>query len=203
MSTNPTHPPALVVDDEELYLRALVGDLRRRGFTVTARRDLEQAAQAYRELSKSGSPPLLIVDLIQPGENGGYLGGLDLLRGIRPEPGQPVIALADSEAKWLEQAARSLGAERVVRKPDLRRAIPEHLDREMRDFLLRVAGMQPLMQEQEQMVPGQDNESLLGAGVGIRFIIPRQPIVVRFDYGWGLGGRGNDSFPYLSMGYRF
>ena len=47
------------------------------------------------------------------------------------------------------------------------------------------------------------NESLLGAGIGIRFIIPRQPIVVRFDYGWGLGGRGDDAFPYLSMGYRF
>ena len=51
--------------------------------------------------------------------------------------------------------------------------------------------------------PTGRNESLLGAGVGIRFIIPRQPIVVRFDYGWGLGGRGNDAFPYLSMGFRF
>lgn len=48
-----------------------------------------------------------------------------------------------------------------------------------------------------------ENLSLLGAGVGIRFIIPRQPLVVRVDYGWGLGDLGNDSYPYLSMGYRF
>jgi hypothetical protein len=48
-----------------------------------------------------------------------------------------------------------------------------------------------------------DNATLIGAGLGIRFIIPRQPLVLRIDYGWGIGGRGGDAFPYLSMGYRF
>ncbi len=47
------------------------------------------------------------------------------------------------------------------------------------------------------------NETILGAGVGLRFVVPRQPFVLRLDYGWGLGGRGGDSFPYLSAGYRF
>ncbi len=45
--------------------------------------------------------------------------------------------------------------------------------------------------------------SIYGAGVGLRFVVPHQPLVVRIDYGWGLGDRGGDSFPYLSMAYRF
>jgi hypothetical protein len=48
-----------------------------------------------------------------------------------------------------------------------------------------------------------ENVTLLGAGIGLRFIIPRQPLVVRLDYGWGLEGPERDSYPYLSMGYRF
>lgn len=48
-----------------------------------------------------------------------------------------------------------------------------------------------------------ENISLLGAGIGFRFVIPRQPLVLRLDYGWGFGKFGGDSYPYLSMGYRF
>ncbi len=47
------------------------------------------------------------------------------------------------------------------------------------------------------------NETLVGAGVGLRFVVPHQPLVIRIDYGWGLGGRGGDAFPYVSLGYRF
>jgi hypothetical protein len=47
------------------------------------------------------------------------------------------------------------------------------------------------------------NEAILGAGVGLRFVVPHQPLVIRIDYGWGLGGRGGESFPYLSLAYRF
>lgn len=47
------------------------------------------------------------------------------------------------------------------------------------------------------------NETLFGAGVGLRFVVPRQPLVIRLDYAWGLGGRGDDSFAYVSLGYRF
>ncbi len=132
--------PVLVVDDEELYLRALVADLGRRGFQVTARRDLLAAEAAYREMEAQGALPLLVVDLIQPGENGGYLGGLDLLRRLGLAPGRGTVALADSEAPWLATAARSLGAQRVVLKPDLRRTAPEHLDRALKGFLSEVAG---------------------------------------------------------------
>jgi hypothetical protein len=46
-------------------------------------------------------------------------------------------------------------------------------------------------------------ESLAGAGVGLRFVVPDQPLVIRLDYGWGLGSQGGDSFPYVSLGYHF
>jgi len=41
--------------------------------------------------------------------------------------------------------------------------------------------------------------ALYGAGVGLRFVVPHQPLIVRIDYGWGLGVHGGDSFPYLSL----
>jgi outer membrane protein assembly factor BamA len=46
-------------------------------------------------------------------------------------------------------------------------------------------------------------EAIAGAGLGIRFIVPRHPLVIRLDYGWGLGARGGDAFPYVSLGYRY
>ncbi len=47
------------------------------------------------------------------------------------------------------------------------------------------------------------NPALLGAGIGLRFVVPRRPLVIRADYGWGLGGEGGDAFPYVSLGYRY
>jgi outer membrane protein assembly factor BamA len=52
-------------------------------------------------------------------------------------------------------------------------------------------------------VEGSGTESLFGAGVGVRFIVPHQPLVFRIDYGWGLGARGGHSYPYISLAYRF
>jgi hypothetical protein len=48
-----------------------------------------------------------------------------------------------------------------------------------------------------------DNIALAGAGIGLRFLVPRRPLVVKIDYAWGLGGRGGDGFPYVALGYRF
>ena len=42
-----------------------------------------------------------------------------------------------------------------------------------------------------------------GAGVGIRFLVPHHPFVVKIDYGWGLGSRGGHAYPYVALGYRF
>ncbi len=45
--------------------------------------------------------------------------------------------------------------------------------------------------------------AIAGAGVGLRFAIPRNPLVIRLDYGWGLGPYGGASFPYVSLRYAF
>ena len=47
------------------------------------------------------------------------------------------------------------------------------------------------------------NEAILGAGVGLRLAVPRQPLVIRIDYGFGLGAEGGRSYPYVSLAYRF
>jgi CheY-like chemotaxis protein len=137
---SPSHAPVILVDDEGLYLRAVCRGLEQRGHTVVACSDLETAEAAYHRMVGEGCHPALVVDLIQPGENNGHLGGLDLLRRLRPAPGRPVVAVMDSDAAWLEQAARSLGATRVVRKPDLRRFEPEHLDQALNRYTAAIVG---------------------------------------------------------------
>ncbi|MFQ5718104.1 MAG: response regulator [Acidobacteriota bacterium] len=133
-------PAVLLVDDEELYLRAMVRDFRQHGYAVTARRDTVSGEQAYRELRRQGQRPLVIVDLVQPGSDGGYLGGLDLLRRLGPDPECEIIAVSDNEAAWLATSARSLGAKRTIVKPDLRRVEPEHIDSAVQEFLDEISG---------------------------------------------------------------
>ncbi|MCZ6746247.1 MAG: hypothetical protein O7C74_03405 [Acidobacteria bacterium] len=137
---SPAHAPVVIVDDEGLYRRALAGGLEKRGHAVICCDDLPAAEATFRRLEDEGRRPSLVVDLIQPGEGNGHLGGLDLLRRLRPAGSRPIIAVMNSDASWLEQAARSLGATRVVRKPDLRRIEPEHLDNALSAFARQVAG---------------------------------------------------------------
>ncbi|HEV8335813.1 MAG TPA: BamA/TamA family outer membrane protein [Candidatus Polarisedimenticolia bacterium] len=42
-------------------------------------------------------------------------------------------------------------------------------------------------------------ERAAGAGVGLRFLVPRQPLVIRLDYGAGFGAPGGDRLFYLSL----
>ena len=46
-------------------------------------------------------------------------------------------------------------------------------------------------------------ETIAGAGLGIRFMVPHRPFVIRADYGRGLGGHGGEWFPYVTLGYRY
>ena len=48
---------------------------------------------------------------------------------------------------------------------------------------------------------GGGRDELYGAGIGLRFVVPHEPLVIRIDYGWGLGAAGDDSYPYFSIGY--
>jgi len=74
----------------------------------------------------------------------------------------------DSEAAWLSTTAQSLGAARVIRKPDIRRTEPEHLDRALKGFLGEVAGKSPARASQPAPDPDPaerpaEPSSLLGA----------------------------------------
>ena len=111
-------------DDEDLYRTALAADLEARGFTVRAAATIRDAESLWGAAAARGEDPGLVVDIIQPAPEGGWLGGLDLLRRLRPGPAAQAVALVDSEAGWLGSAARRLGATRLVVKPDLRRASP-------------------------------------------------------------------------------
>jgi hypothetical protein len=51
--------------------------------------------------------------------------------------------------------------------------------------------------------PDVGRDTLYGVGAGIRFVVPGQPLVMRFDWGWGLGPNGGHSYPYFSLGYHF
>jgi hypothetical protein len=46
-------------------------------------------------------------------------------------------------------------------------------------------------------------ESAAGAGGGLRVLLPRQRLLIRFDYGWGFGAPDTGSHPYVSIGYHF
>jgi hypothetical protein len=87
---------------------------------------------------------------------------------LQAEPASEVVALVDSEAAWLSTTAQSLGAARVIRKPDLRRTEPEHLDQALSGFLGEVAGEAPSRAPQPTPEPAPaersaEPSSLLGA----------------------------------------
>jgi surface antigen Omp85-like protein len=50
-------------------------------------------------------------------------------------------------------------------------------------------------------ISGSDTgaERAAGAGAGLRFLVPRRPLVIRLDYGSGFGAPGGDHLFYLSL----
>lgn len=44
---------------------------------------------------------------------------------------------------------------------------------------------------------------IAGVGIGLRFLVPHHPFVVKVDYGRGLGTDGGHAFPYVSLAYRY
>jgi hypothetical protein len=51
--------------------------------------------------------------------------------------------------------------------------------------------------------PGLEQETISGAGVGLRLVVPGEPLVVRIDYAWGFGAQGGNAYPYIALGYGF
>jgi Omp85 superfamily domain len=126
------------------------------------------------------------------------LGGPTTVRGFQPDTflGRGIAAL---QAELWIPFARPLEARPVgVAESENPTAAP-HVPRFIHDFkaALFVDGGEVWQS------PGVGREGLAGAGIGLRLVIPGEPLVVRIDYGWGLGSRGGDAYPYVSLGYAF
>ena len=98
----------LVVDDEAPIQRALVANLRARGYET----DVAGSGEDALRLVARGTPDVVILDLGLPG-----MGGAEVIQGLRGWTSVPIIVLS---ARWAERdkvAALDAGADDYVTKP--------------------------------------------------------------------------------------
>ena len=98
----------LVVDDEPQILRALVTNLRARGYDVDAAGTGEIALQ----LAARHRPDLVVLDLGLPD-----ITGLDVIAGLRGWTDVPIVILSARETERDKIAALDAGADDYVTKP--------------------------------------------------------------------------------------
>ncbi|GIU88246.1 MAG: DNA-binding response regulator [Acidimicrobiia bacterium] len=98
----------LVVDDEPQILRALVANLRARGYEVDAAATGEIALQ----LAARHRPDLVILDLGLPG-----MSGAEVIDGLRGWTDVPILVLSARDAERDKIAALDAGADDYVTKP--------------------------------------------------------------------------------------
>ncbi len=98
----------LVVDDEPQILRALVTNLRARGYEVDAATTGEVALQ----LAARHRPDLVVLDLGLPD-----ITGLDVIGGLRGWTDVPIVILSAREDERDKIAALDAGADDYVTKP--------------------------------------------------------------------------------------
>jgi len=134
----------LVVDDERPMLRALVTNLRARGYEVDAAPDGETALH----LAAAHRPDLVVLDLGLPG-----MSGHEVIAGLRGWTDVPIVILSARGSEHDKIAALEAGADDYVTKPfgmgelvarvraALRRATPaaDAAVVETRDFVVDLA----------------------------------------------------------------
>jgi two-component system KDP operon response regulator KdpE len=106
--SSPLSSRILAVDDETPILRALVTNLRVRGYEVDAATTGEEALA----IAARHPPDAVILDLGLPG-----LGGLDVIRGLRGWTNAPIIILSARDAQAAKVDALDLGADDYITKP--------------------------------------------------------------------------------------
>ncbi|MET0628048.1 MAG: response regulator [Acidimicrobiia bacterium] len=117
----------LVVDDEPQILRALVINLRARGYEI----DVAATGERALELAAKRHPDVVVLDLGLPG-----IDGVDVIRGLRGWSQVPIVVLSARDEEPAKVAALDAGADDYVTKPfgmdelvarlraALRRAVP-------------------------------------------------------------------------------
>jgi two-component system KDP operon response regulator KdpE len=98
----------LVVDDEPAILRALVANLRARGYEADAAANGEDALR----LAARARPDAVVLDLGLPG-----MSGIEVIRGLRGWTALPIIVLSARGAERDKVAALDAGADDYVTKP--------------------------------------------------------------------------------------
>ena len=117
----------LVVEDETTLRETLAEALEAEGFRVVQAPDGEEALERFR----SGSPDLVILDLMLP-----RLSGLDVCRIVRGESSVPIVILTAKDGEADKVAGLELGADDYVTKPFSMRELVSRVR-----ALLRRAGM--------------------------------------------------------------
>lgn len=98
----------LVVDDEPQLVRALVTNLKVRGYEVVGAASGEEAV----ELAATTRPDLLIVDLGLPG-----ISGIEVIEAVRAWSAAPIIVLSVRDGERDKVAALDAGADDYMTKP--------------------------------------------------------------------------------------
>lgn len=98
----------LIVDDERQMLRALVTNLRARGYET----DAAETGEIGLQLAAAHRPDLVVLDLGLPG-----ISGIDVIAGLRGWTDVPIVVLSARGAERDKIAALEAGADDYVTKP--------------------------------------------------------------------------------------
>jgi two-component system KDP operon response regulator KdpE len=98
----------LVVDDEPPLLRALVANLRARGFEA----DIAPTGEDALKVAARHRPDVVVLDLGLPG-----MSGIEVINGLRGWTNIPIIVLSARDAEREKVAALDAGADDYVTKP--------------------------------------------------------------------------------------
>ena len=98
----------LAVDDEPQLLRALITNLRARGYKV----DAATTGEIALELAARHHPDVVVLDLGLPA-----MSGIEVIRGLRGWTEVPIIVLSARDAEHDKIAALDAGADDYVTKP--------------------------------------------------------------------------------------
>jgi two-component system alkaline phosphatase synthesis response regulator PhoP len=152
-----TKEKILVVEDEKDISRLIRHTLAKEQFRVTCAADGESGLRLARKLK----PNLIVLDVMLP-----KMGGLDMLRALRPETKSPIMLLSAKRSEMDRILGLKLGADDYVVKPfsigELQARIEVHLrraspplsgDDEKRP--LRIGEMEIDFERHEILVQGQ------------------------------------------------
>src|SRR5215813_10962003 len=98
----------LAVDDEPQLLRALITNLRARGYDV----DAAGTGEIALELAARHKPDVVVLDLGLPG-----ISGLEVVSGLRGWTDVPILILSARDTEREKIAALDAGADDYVTKP--------------------------------------------------------------------------------------